>query len=276
MSWTVTGDLETYVAEAGPFLRADLAENTVPLTVIETLRAQGPDAFGPDPLFGWWHADGVRGACIQTGAYPLLLSAMPEHAAESLADILVGRRLPGVNGAAPAVRAFAAGWERRTEAIACVLMRQRLYRLESLEMPPLPSGGPRVAGASDRDLVREWFAAIEQEAGGAAENLRLVDDRLNYGGVLLWEFEDEPVSLAARTRVVEGMTRIGPVYTPPGRRRQGYGAAVTAALTRSALDTGAGQVVLFTDLANPTSNRVYQRIGYRALSDRLVLGFAER
>ncbi|MGH3380050.1 MAG: GNAT family N-acetyltransferase [Actinoallomurus sp.] len=277
MSWTLTGDFARYVTEAEPFLRADLAENTVALTVIETLRAQGPDVFGPDPLFGWFHAGGVRGACLWTGTYPLLLSAMPEPAAESLAEVLTGRELTGVSGDAPAVRAFAARWERRTGTIAGVLMRQRLYRLESLEAGPLPSGGPRVAGASDRDLVHEWFAAFEQESGaGGTENPRLVDDRLSYGGVLLWEVAGEPVSLAARTRVVAGMTRIGPVYTPPDRRRQGYGAAVTAALTRSALDAGAGQVLLFTDLANPTSNGIYQRIGYRAVSDRLMLGFAER
>lgn len=277
MSWTLTGDFARYVGEAEPFLRADLAENTIALTVIETLRAQGPDVFGPDPLFGWFHAGGVRGACLRTGTYPLLLSAMPERAAESLADVLTGHDLPGVSGDAPAVRAFAARWERRTGTIACVLMRQRLYRLESLEVGPLPSGGPRVAGASDRDLVREWFAVFEQESGaGGTENPRLVDDRLSYGGVLLWEVAGEPVSLAARTRVVAGMTRIGPVYTPPDRRRRGYGAAVTAALTRSALDAGAGQVLLFTDLANPTSNGIYQRIGYRAVSDRLMLGFAER
>jgi predicted GNAT family acetyltransferase len=81
------------------------------------------------------------------------------------------------------------------------------------------------------------------------------------------------VSMAGRTRVVSGMTRIGPVYTPPEHRRRGYGAAVTAVLTASALEAGATEVVLFTDLANPTSNSVYLRIGYRAVSDRLVLAF---
>lgn len=278
MSWSVTGDFESYLAEAGAFLHANLAENTVPLTVISTLRIQGADAFGPDPVFGWWaDPDGVRGVFLQTGTYPVLLSDMPAHAAEALADVLGDRSLPGVTGGAPAVHAFAAGWKRRTGAVASVRMRQRLYRLESLEMPrPLPPGEPRVAGEADRDLVRAWFAAFEREAGGAgAENPRLVDDRMSYGGVLLWEVAGEPVSLAGRTRVVTGMTRIGPVYTPPSQRRRGYGAVVTAALTRSALEAGADHVVLFTDLANPTSNGVYQRIGYRPVSDRLVLDFSE-
>src|SRR5882762_7497698 len=169
MSWSITDDWEKYVAEAGAFLRADPAENTVALALIETLRARGSDAFGPDPLFGWWSdTDGVGGAFLQTGRYPLLLTAVPEQAAEDLAGVLVDRRLPGVSGGPPAVRAFASVWERRTGGTATIRMRQRLYRLESLEMPrPLPAGGPRVAGDADRDLVRQWFSAFEREAGGA-------------------------------------------------------------------------------------------------------------
>ena len=110
MGWNITDDLESYVTGAGDFLRANPVENTVPLAVIETLRAQGVDAFGDSPLFGWWRsgAEGVRGACLRTGSYPLLLSAMPEEAAAELAGVLAGRSLHGVNGGVPAVRAFAA------------------------------------------------------------------------------------------------------------------------------------------------------------------------
>jgi hypothetical protein len=94
--------------------------------VIETLRAEGSDAFGPDPLFGWWHADGVRGAFLQTGAFPLLVSDMPEDAVESLADVLADRELAGVVGGTPTARAFAARWERLTKVVVSVRMRQRL------------------------------------------------------------------------------------------------------------------------------------------------------
>ncbi|MFG2722452.1 GNAT family N-acetyltransferase [Streptomyces sp. NPDC048416] len=70
--------------------------------------------------------------------------------------------------------------------------------------------------------------------------------------------------------------RIGPVYTPPGLRRHGYAAAVTSAATRLAQNRGAAQMVLFTDLSNPTSNALYQRLGYRPLRDHLSLSFTER
>jgi RimJ/RimL family protein N-acetyltransferase len=154
-------------------------------------------------------------------------------------------------------------------------MRQRLFRLGVLEPPePHPHGAARVATTADRALVRDWFAAFEEEAtGGGPVRASLIDDRLGYGGVLLWEAGGEPVALAARTRVAAGTARIGPVYTPPEHRRHGYGAAVTTAVSRAAMDAGASHVVLFTDLANPTSNGVYQRIGFRGVGDRLVLGF---
>jgi predicted GNAT family acetyltransferase len=278
MGWSLTGDLEEYVARAGEFLRADPVENTVPLGVIESLRAAGADAFGPDPLFGWWTSSGrVRGACLRTGAFPMLLSDVPVPAAEALAAELADRRVPAVSGDPAVSRAFAAEWSRRTGTGVEVRMRQRLFRLDALRTPdPLPDGAWRVATAADHALVRTWFAAFEEEAtGGGAVSSRLIDDRLSYGGVVLWETAGEPVALAARTRMTCGMTRIGPVYTPAAQRRRGYGAAVTAVLTREALEAGAEHVVLFTDLANPTSNAIYVRLGYRPASDRLVLAFTD-
>jgi predicted GNAT family acetyltransferase len=69
------------------------------------------------------------------------------------------------------------------------------------------------------------------------------------------------------------MTRIGPVYTPPEQRGHGYGTAVTAAATAWALGAGAREVCLFTDLANPVSNAIYPRVGYRPLLDACELTF---
>jgi predicted GNAT family acetyltransferase len=79
--------------------------------------------------------------------------------------------------------------------------------------------------------------------------------------------------MAGRTRPAAGVVRIGPVYTPPEQRRRGYGGAVTVAVTQAALGDGAASVVLFTNLANPTSNALYVRLGYRPVSDRLQLNF---
>jgi predicted GNAT family acetyltransferase len=82
------------------------------------------------------------------------------------------------------------------------------------------------------------------------------------------------VSLAGRSRPAAGQARVGPVYTPPDLRGRGFGAAATAAVTQAALDDGAEGVVLFTNLANPTSNGLYQRLGYRPISDWAVIRFS--
>lgn len=101
-----------------------------------------------------------------------------------------------------------------------------------------------------------------------------VRDRVSSGLLWVWEGADgAPVSLAARNRTAAGVARVGPVYTPPEHRRRGYGTAVTAACTRDALDRGTDNVVLFTDLANPTSNAIYQQISFRPLCDHKFVSF---
>ena len=90
----------------------------------------------------------------------------------------------------------------------------------------------------------------------------------------MWEVDGVPVAQATARPVVAGMSRIGPVYTPPEHRRHGYGAAVTAAASRWALGAGARCVVLFTDATNPTTNALYPRLGYRYRHDAVMLEFA--
>jgi predicted GNAT family acetyltransferase len=72
---------------------------------------------------------------------------------------------------------------------------------------------------------------------------------------------------------VAGQVRVGPVYTPPRRRGQRFGGAVTAAVSQAARTAGVAEVLLYTDLANPTSNALYQRLGYRPVSDSVQLIF---
>jgi GNAT superfamily N-acetyltransferase len=171
---------------------------------------------------------------------------------------------------------FAAAWERRTGQPARVGRRSRLYRLGRL-LPPDPGapGRARVATAADSGLLLDWLEAFGREAdgGGGPDLQRTVADRLSYGGLTLWETAGGPVSMAGVTRAVAGQARVGPVYTPPERRGQGFGGAVTAAVSQAAKDAGVGEVLLYTDLANPTSNALYQRLGYEPVSDSVQLLF---
>jgi GNAT superfamily N-acetyltransferase len=277
--WELTGDVEAFASTAGDFLRSRPVEHTVFLTLIDTLRRRGMQAYGSEaPIFGSWRTDdgATDGVLLQTPPYPMMFSRLPEGAAAAALDAVADRPLPGVNMLAGDADEFVAGWRKRTGAEARPGLRARLYRLAELIPPPPPGGRARVADASDRDLLRRWYPAFHDELGDVRESSYdvLVDDRLSYGGITLWEVDGVPVSTASRSRPDAGMVRIVMVYTPPEFRGHGYAAAVTATASRAALDLGATDVVLFTDLDYPTSNGVYQRIGYRPVLDRVVMEFS--
>lgn len=284
MPWTLSEDLEEFAAAAGPFLRARPVQNTLPLTIAETLLVTGLQSYGNrQPVFGWWQRPGssVEAACLQTPPFPLVLSAGPATAFGELAAVLAGtgRTLPGVNAAEPEAAEFAARWQRQAGVAAAVHQRHRLYRLRSLVPPrPSPAGRARAATAADRDLVAAWLAEFHTEAGSLAERdseeqgsaaARMID----RGSTVIWEDEGAPVSMAAASHQVAGMSRVGPVYTPPDLRRRGYAAGATAAVTQAALDVGAREVLLFTDLANPVSNSLYRRLGYQPVEDHVLMSF---
>lgn len=279
MAWTLTDSLEEYLAEADDYLRASPAEHTIELAAAETLLAHGPAAFGGEPaLFGWWRSPGgeIAAATFHTPPFPMLLSGPPQAAVSLAADVARrGRMLPGVNGVAEPAEAFAAAWHELTGIRSQVQRRMRLFRLGELVAPaPMPPGSARIAGDADRPLLSRWYTAFAAEVHNPGEDTeRDLDLKLSYRGLTIWESGDIPVAMAGRSRPAAGVVRVGPVFTPSEQRRRGYGAAATVAVSQAALDAGAATVVLFTDPANPTSNALYMRLGYRLMGERVVLGF---
>jgi predicted GNAT family acetyltransferase len=280
MAWTLTGSRDEYLTVAGEFLRSRPVHNTIQLVALDALVTRGPSAFGDvAPLFGWWRAGAgpVTAALLHTPPFPVLLTRLPAHVAVDLAEALAGcgRQLAGVNAEQSDAEAFADAWSGLTGAGWREFRRSRLFRLEQLTPPdPAPPGAARVATAADRALLESWLGAFRQElADLGGPGTGMIEDRISHGGLTLWEAGGEPVSLAGCSRPAEGVIRLGPVYTPPEHRGRGYGGAVTAAVSRAALAAGAAHVVLFTDLANRTSNALYHRLGYRPVEERLVLAF---
>jgi GNAT superfamily N-acetyltransferase len=274
MTWTLTLDTDSFAVAAGGWLRSKPVQHTTVLTVLETVRERGPGAYGDQPPQFGWHtgADGMAdGAFLRTPPFSMLLAPLPADAAGSLLELLQGRDIvpPGMNMVQADADAITAAWRDVAGGSTSTSQRTRLYRLAALLPPqPQPSGRPRLATSEDMGLLIDWLEAFADEAGtqgGHAE--RAVADVLDRRAATLWEDQTVPVSMATLSRTVAGVTRLGQVYTPPLRRRSGYGAAVATAATQAALGAGAADVVLFTDLANPTSNAIYQRLGYQPLMD---------
>ncbi|MEU5087318.1 GNAT family N-acetyltransferase [Streptomyces sp. NPDC021356] len=291
--WYLTPDLDEFLARAGEFLRSRPAQHTVHLTVTENLRARGGRTYGDGaPEFGVLEGEpegagarGVRASFFRTPPHPLVLTPLTEAEADALAALLAGRErerdgaggLTGVNADHDTAAAFAAAWHRHTGARTTVRRRLRLYRLGGLTVPrPVPPGRARVAGTADRELLARWYTDFCAAVGETAvrDPRDWADEHARSGAVTFWQTPDgAPVAMAGTSPVVAGQVRINAVYTPARLRGRGYAGAVTAEVSRVAVASGAAEVLLFTDLANPTSNGLYQRIGYRPVSDFAVHGF---
>ncbi|MEV2250997.1 GNAT family N-acetyltransferase [Streptomyces sp. NPDC050147] len=281
--WQLISDLDEFHSRAAAFLHSAPALHTALLSVTDVLRTRGLHVYGEeDPLFGIRIGDDgargpreatVTGAFLWTPPHFLALSPLSDAAADELAGVLADAGLqPGGVGAESTTAAdFAAAWQRRTDATAAVSYPQRLYRLGTLTPPePAPAGGARVATDADRALLVRWHGEFHEALGekGAMGAGEWADARIAYGGVTLWEAPDgTPVAMAGNTRRVAGQVRIAPVYTPVRLRGRGYAGAVTAEVSRAALAAGADEVLLFTDVGNPTSNELYQRLGFRPVRD---------
>jgi predicted GNAT family acetyltransferase len=180
-----------------------------------------------------------------------------------------------VSGGKAAVRAFAAAWCSATGRRSAVQVDELLHRLVELVPPsPAPAGLARAARVAERELLIGWFEDFGAEiAVDFHTSPDAVDRRIADGTLHVWEDAGRPVAFAGRSPVVAGMSRIGPVFTPPGLRGRGYAGAVTAAASAYALAQGAAEVLLYTDLANPTSNSIYRKLGYRPVEDCLAVTF---
>jgi predicted GNAT family acetyltransferase len=149
-------------------------------------------------------------------------------------------------------------------------MEEKQYVLTDLIAPPPPPGAARRYQAGDADLYVQWLKAFVAETGvtDAGDALLGLESRLRTGGAMwLWEVDGEPVAMAGRSTLVCGVPRVGPVWTPPEQRRNGYAAAITAHVCAEAFAVGATACTLFTDAANATSNGVYERLGFRLVGE---------
>jgi predicted GNAT family acetyltransferase len=208
------------------------------------------------------------GVAMHTPPHRLFVSRMPSEAAASLARALAdaGRDLPGVNGAVESTSVFAQTWTARSGRPSAVVTAMRMYRLAELVLREGVPGEAAVANAADVELIAGWFAAFHDEAQPNApvgDWRALVQRRITARQIHLWRDNGAFVALAGVSAPAAGVARVGPVFTLPRWRRRGYGAAITGHATAAALTAGARHVVLYADLANPTSNSIYQQIGYR-------------
>jgi GNAT superfamily N-acetyltransferase len=177
--------------------------------------------------------------------------------------------MPGVTAAAPEADDFVELCERPAQ----LTRSDNIWELRELNEPPPVEGAPREAGDDDLPLVLDWWSYV-----GAPDELvrQPVEQRLAPGaggGITLWEVGGETVSMCGYGSPTPNGMRIGPVYTPPERRGHGYASVLTAEVSRRLLEAGNRFCFLYTDAANPTSNAIYERIGYRMVAEAAAIAF---
>jgi uncharacterized protein len=268
--------VDDFLARASAFLGAREAEHNLVFGICGALRLT-PEAFEQAPYLATVADEGrLVAAGLRTPPHNLVLSMVDRLAAVDLLleNVLAAYpELPGVLGPTDASRYFAERFTQRTGRAHHVAVAERIFRLQRVIPPPAASGRMRIAETDDRPLLREWLPAFVVEALGPEEDLSYLDAAIDRWvqrrgrTMYLWEDEGRVVSLVGAGGETPNGIRIGPVYTPPELRNRGYASSLTAAVSQAQLDAGRQFCFLFTDLANPTSNRIYQAIGYEPVVD---------
>ena len=266
---------DDFLATVGEALEENEVENSIMLGVIARI-ALYPERFPTHPYLAVVREAGrFVMAATMTPPFKLALSFAQTYdraALEMIARDLHDNKwsVPGVIGSNAAAQQFAEAWQAESGHSYRAGLRMRMFKLTTVVPPqPMPSGFSRVVAATDRDTVIGWLNAFHDEAipnDPPPSAGVVVDQALAVQSYWLWD-DNGAVSMAARARPTHHGITINAVYTPPGRRGRGYAAANVAALSQHCLDQGYRFCTLTTDLANPTSNSIYQKIGYRPVCD---------
>jgi hypothetical protein len=279
--------LRTFTAAAafldamGPTLLAREAENSLLFGI--ALRLADGHSYGAEaPFLACVEDDDGRLSVIALRTPPhnlaLCADAGRVDALALVADCLVDAdaTLPGVHGRVDVADAFALLWQKRTGALPHVGMEQRLYRLTEVVRPTNVRGGARWGTREEASVLTAWADAFVDEAVSSDPKPdvgAMVERAIEGQALLVWD-NGGAVSMCARSRPTPHGASIGLVYTPPALRGRGYASACVAELSERILDSGKDYCTLFTDLANPVSNSIYQRIGYQPLGDFREIRFS--
>lgn len=278
-------DPREFLERAGDLLASRPVVSTVLSTTVRRKIRNAERGVEPDER-DWWLVvtdDDASPIGVGMGQPPdamrrIFLLDLPAEVIDPLADLLLqrGSGVDWVNGARPTVDRFAAAWAQRTHSRTEIDTHTRLFELGTLTPGPPSPGGLREPRPEEYELVAAWLSRFQTEAAvqggrepdaGAAAVVPVeeVADRVDDHRLWVWADQDQPVHLTGFQPPSFGVARIGPVYTPPQFRGHGYAASAVAQVSQRL--QGEARVCLFTDQANPVSNALYERLGYRAVVD---------
>ena len=273
----------TFLESTQALLEAREAENNLILGLATTLERDITYYSDVQPMLLSLHLDGICiGACLQTPPYNLIIYCTPSYlnvAIPLLCKHLEANEIaiPGIIGPKQTVQAFNKHWTAMIGHSAKVQVDQLIYRLDQVLSVPIARGNMRQAEARDLELMTKWTFQFRQEAMLPISEEAARDSsikKIKEGTLYLWE-TNEVASMAAWTRPTRNGVTIASVYTPPEFRGKGYATSCVATLSKLLLDKYQF-CALFTDQTNPTSNGIYQKIGYQVVDESLQCVFLKK
>jgi GNAT superfamily N-acetyltransferase len=265
-----------FLAAAQPALARDAAMASLVRSLAHGVERRPP--VPDEPVYmATCGSDGRRCAAVGRGARGVVVAAVDPRVAAAVADDLARAwpDLPGVVGDAASCAAFARRWRERTGRDHRLRVRMRHHALTEVAPVPAAPGAMRAADVADLGWLTEALIAFVADAGMPDDAKRLrrdVPQALAEGRYRIWD-DGGPTAFAGWGDAGDGDARVAPVFTARPRRRRGYATALVAALARELIGRGMRRIFLLTDIANPTSNAIYARIGFRPLSELHHLDF---
>ena len=267
-SWLLAREAEHNLHLSLAYARAATAATTA--TADSSAMADATATGDADAFFGTVEQDSVVVGCvIRTPPHKLLITAIPSEASRAIVEAIaeVYDQIPAVLGPADSAVAVASAWVGHKGGGWETGMQQRIYRLDEVVPARRVPGAMRPATTDDLESLTEWGIGFTRDVGhtfllGPEQVSRMIERQELH----IWQ-DERPVSMAVAQGETPNGCRVGYVYTPQEHRGHGYASALVAELSQRMLDSGLSFCVLYTDLSNPTSNAIYQRIGYEAICD---------
>ncbi len=258
---------EEFLIDAGEFLSEHEAENNLILGIAAAR------------TYAEYHLYSVKEygqavlAALMTPPHNMILTAGPAESVSVLADYLKdnGIELPGVTGPADTGRSLAETLGGRYR----ITMEQLIYECRAVVYTGEAPGICRPAERNDAEMLVKWMSSFHSDVGLTEPVETLTErvlERIEQGTILVW-VDNLPVSMGLSTGKTPHGIRVGGVYTPPEYRNRGYATSNIAALTQRMFDQGHKFCFLYTDKSNPVSNSIYQKIGYRQVSESIMVRF---
>ena len=287
MKFTQYADVKAFYQDTYDVLMRNEVQNLIPLGNV-IIGNEGKDKEGWRDPARWFMATvsdgaGIRLTAIMTPPHNLTLYATDnQYDGEALSALVNGIlengcAVSGVMTESALAEDFARAYAHAKGLSARIHQRLRLYELTRVN-PDIPAiGSLRLAREGDMAFLPYWCAGFERDCFGSASSIESLAEYARYsiasGKHYILEDHGTPVSMARIPREMRTVCGIGYVYTPPYYRGRGYASSCVAATSRVGLGRGFSKCALYTDLSNPTSNSIYQKIGYRALCDSLEIAF---